>query len=107
MNDHETIVCEHGTQISTCRCPADNKIIMVTPNCPYGCEQAGVAALSTSQIYQLRNYLQSEAADELNEIARTGLQLLVRLDRERIDELNRKYREESDARMAAEREARK
>lgn len=107
MNDHETTVCEHGTQISTCRCPADNKAIVVTPNCPYGCEQAGVTALSPGQIYQLRNYLQSEAADELNEIARTGLQLLIRLDRERIDEINRKYREESDARMAAEREAQK
>lgn len=103
--DHETIVCEHGTQISTCRCPSENKTIVVAPNCPYGCEQAGVSALSSAQIYQLRRYLQSEDSSELPGIARAGLQLLVRLDRERIDGISRKYREESDARMAAEREA--
>lgn len=102
MNDHETTVCEHGTQISTCRCPSENKTIVVAPNCPYGCEQAGISALSSAQIYRLRNYLQSEESSDLPEIARTGLQLLVRLDRERLDAIIQKYREDSDARMAAE-----
>jgi len=40
MAQHLTIVCPHGKQIGTCRCPAPIKAVEVSEDCPFGCEVA-------------------------------------------------------------------
>lgn len=82
MSDHRTTVCEHGTEISTCRCDSENKTIVVIPYCPYGCDMEGVTALTILQIRQIRSFLMSEDSAKLPPAARSGLQLLVRLNRD-------------------------
>jgi len=38
MAQHLTIVCPHGRQIGTCRCPSPIKAVEVSTDCPFDCE---------------------------------------------------------------------
>lgn len=44
MAQHLTIVCPHGRQIGTCRCPAPLKAVEVSEECPFDCAQASEAS---------------------------------------------------------------
>jgi len=50
MAQHLTIVCPHGRQIGTCRCPSPIKAVDVTDQCPFDCESTPEA--STAETFE-------------------------------------------------------
>lgn len=92
MDRHTTTVCEHGRQINTCRCPAEDKEIVVSDRCPFGCDSSATA-LSFRQMFVLRRFTATEAMDDLPREVQSALRLLVRQDANERDAVNATLRE--------------